>query len=225
MNKLIGTQNVFDDVFVLVEASKLKMDDEIVQYEPVTEHQVLFKAFLKYAINQGVKDFYHPIYDPSYDEEKKQLCFAPNRLPLLGGSFNEWELLLSKFLPERGSRIGTKNEYVVFLGILIKKLVESGWSLADAWYAVCNDSRELGHYKNAIDAKLDFEKTGSREVCGFFDLANTYKYLQSDEEYKYWVAGGTFDAASNRLPIARLVHHINRGFYSFDTVPWVVLER
>ena len=55
-------------------------------------------------------------------------------------------------MPERASRLGIKTEYIAFLGVLIKKLVDSGWKVDDAWDAVCNDSKKLGHYWNSENA-------------------------------------------------------------------------
>ena len=111
-------------------------------------------------------------------------------------------------MPDRHSRLGTKYEYIAFLGVLIKKLVEEcKWSVAEAWHAVCNDSKELGHYLNSEYSKCSFEDTGMREICGFFDLANTFKILAEDEDDSigaFLLAGGTHDLFSDDYSLARL---------------------
>ena len=72
-------------------------------------------------------------------------------------------------------------------------LVAKGWTCCEAWDAICNDSKNLGHYRNSHNAKHQFEDTGSREICGFFDLANTYKILAEDKEAGgFWLAGGYY---------------------------------
>lgn len=211
------------DSFVLIEASKLSLDDDFLQYEPQTKNQQDFKKNLTSVIKSGVKDFYRPIYDPSFDENGN-IVFVAGRKPAVGHSYNWWVKAAKRYMPERGSRLGTKDEYVAFLGVLIKKLVAGGWSVADAWHAVCDDSKMLGHYWNSENAKHDFEETGSREVCGFFDLANTCKILAWDDEIgRFWLASGLYFDSGSLHPLADLGLYRNRdGNYS-NSVGWYVL--
>ena len=175
-------------------------------------------------ISSGVSDFYRPKLDPSLDSQGK-ICYQPGLRPAVGKSYNWWEKNAKEFCPERKSRLGTKSEYVAFLGVLIKKLVASGWSIADAWNAVCNDSRELGHYWNSESTLHNFEPTGSREICGFCDLANAYKILAEDEEAGgFWFAGGYYFFVGNFIPLADLNHYIIRFDECDNSVGWLVLE-
>ena len=64
-----------------------------------------------------------------------------------------------------------KDEYILFMGWLINSLIREGWSEKKAWFAVCTDSRELGHYCNSVKVKRDFEVTDSRMIAGKCDLA------------------------------------------------------
>ena len=179
-----------DDTFVLVEASKLSLKDEFMKHKPKTDAERKFKELLTKAIQTGIKDFYRPRMDPSFSEDGG-ICYKAGLKPAVGKSYNWWNKVAVEFYPERHSRLGTRLEYVAFLGVLIKKLVDSGWTVENSWNAVCNDSRQLGHYWNSKNAKHDLEPTGSREICGFFDLANTYKILARDEEAGgFWLAGG-----------------------------------
>ncbi len=125
-------------------------------------------------------------------------------------------------------------EYVAFLGVLIKKLVESGWRIADSWYAVCSDSKKIGHYWDSVETLHAFEPTGSRCICGFCDLANTNKILTCNTEILpstiatyYWLASAPFCAKSSDSPLARLECD-NLRFRYFDwnnSVGWLVLEK
>ena len=76
-----------DDSFVLIEASKLSLGDDFLQYEPQTEAQEGFKKNLTSAIKSGVKDFYRPIYDPSVDENGN-IVFVAGKKPAVGHSYN-----------------------------------------------------------------------------------------------------------------------------------------
>lgn len=213
-----------EEEFVLCEASKLSLDDKIMRHRPCSKEEKVFKKLLKEAIKSGVKDFYRPKFDPSLDENGR-ICYVANALPAVRESYNWWEENARRFCPERKSRLGTDREYIAFLGILIKKLSDKGWSVAKAWRAVCNDSKELGHYYNSLNTKYAFEPTGSREVCGYYDLGNTYKILaESKDDGGFWLAGGYYRYGSNDCPLANLGHKGGRFYDHCYSVGWLVLE-
>lgn len=214
---------VKDDTFVLVEASKLTLNDEFMQYQPKTNAEEKFKEQLERAIQRELKDFYCPKYDPSFNEDGNGISYEVGKKPAVGKSYNWWNRVAKEFKPDN-SRLGTKTEYVAFLGVLIKKLVSIGWTVAEAWNAVCSDSKKLGHYWNSEDAKHDFEPTGCREICGFYDLANTYKILSDDEADGFWLAGGNYYDFSYDDPLAYLAHFISLNYDDYYSVGWLVLD-
>ena len=221
------TANVQNDVFVLVEASKLSLNDKFMQHVPTTEREEDLKLLLTKAIQKGVKDFYRPKYDPSFNKDGTGVTFKAGERPAVGKSYNWWKEVAEKFMPERHSRLGTNSEYVAFQGVLIKKLVEDcKWSVAKAWHAVCNDSKELGHYGNSEGAKSSFEDTGMREICGFFDLANTYKILAEDDSIgAFWLGGGHYAYDGDDFSLADLdwdTDFINGNVFG---VGWFVLSK
>lgn len=214
-----------DDTFVLIEASELSLNDDFMQYEPETEQEQTFYKSLSEVIIKGVKDFYRPPMDPTLTKSETGICFKEGKKPAVGKSYNWWVDAAKKFNPEMKSRLGTRNEYIAFLGVLIKLLVKEGWSKKRAWNAVCNDSKELGHYQNSKNAKYTLEPTGSRCICGFYDLVNTYKILAEDiEAGGFWLAGGTCYYGSHYNPLADLDHFINRSDDYGLSVGWLVLE-
>ena len=213
-------------IIVLVEASKLSLQDEFMRYNPQSEKSKEFKNLLTKVINKGIKDFYRPVMDP-YASMDGDFFYAAGNKHAVGHLYDWWEKKAMEFDHDRRSRLGTRYEYVAFLGVLIKSLVEYGWKTADAWKAVCDDSKELGHYWNSENAKHSFETTGSREVCGFYDLANTYKILAEDEDEKaggFWLAGGFYFNGSNGNPLADLSHFDYRFDCSNCSVGWLVLS-
>lgn len=215
----------WDNCFVLIEASKLSFEDEFMQYTPKTNEEEVFYNSLREVIKNGIKDFYRPQYDPSYDATGEGIYYGEGRRPVLGKSYEWWEKAAKEFRPDLRSRLGTKSEYIAFLGVLIKILVRNGWPKDKAWNAVCTDSIELGHYRNSKDAKHDFEPTGSREVFEFYDLANTYKILaQDDETGCFWLAGGKYYDNSNNNPLANLNRYCNRYGGNNVSVGWLVLD-
>ena len=213
-----------DEMFVLIEASKLCMDDEFMQYQPKTDREKMFKALLEEVIKKGIADFWRPRMDPTLDEVEN-ICFKIGKKPAVGNSYNWWRENAKKFNPMRKSRLGTKSQYIAFLGVFIKTLVAEGWTLDEAWNAVCNDSKKLGHYWNSENAKHDFEPTGSRAIAGFYDLANTCKVLEDEEEtIEFWLVGGSYRDGSYYVPLADLGH---RNFCNLNlnfSVGWIVLS-
>jgi len=223
--KTVSKTMLSDDDIILIEAEGLSLNDQFMLYEPDTEKEKCTKDLIAEAIKAGVKNFYRPKCDPSFTDDG--ICFVAGKAPAVGKSYNWWFDTAKKYDPSRNSRLGTRLQYGAFLGVLIKKLVEEGMTVAWAWNAVCNNSKELGHYYNSEDAKQQtFELTGSRCICGFYDLVNTFKLLaEVDEEVGgFWIAGGYFGNYSYTCPLADLEH--DTDCYSDDnlSVGWLVFS-
>ena len=208
---------------ILVEASKLLLKDSFMSHKPKTKAEKKFKETLTEVIKTGIEDFYRPAMDPSFaDGIKTKIHYNAGDLPATGKSYNWWE----ETVKDSKWCLGTKAQYVAFLGVLIKMLVAKGWTCCEAWDAVCNDSKKLGHYRDSDNAKHQFEDTGSREICGLFDLANTYKILAKDKEAGgFWLAGGDYNDDSHCNPLTCLVLNYNFNFYPYYSVAWLVLKK
>ena len=219
-----------EDDFILVDVEALSLDDDFLKYEPDVRNSIqrikTTKKNIITAIKAGTKNFYRTKNDPSFIGETENITFISGKYPAVGKNYNWWEKAARDYAPERGSRLGTKNEYYAFLGVLIKKLIENGMSTKEAWIAVCDDSTDLGHYRNSKNAKHKFEDTGSREVCGFCDLANTCKILAWDSKIqRFWVFGGGYLANGLFYPLTSHGYRSNRNDNYNGSVGWVVLEK
>lgn len=210
------------DMLELIEASKLSLEDEFMQYEPKEgTNEARFKESLTKIIQSGtLSDFWRPKMDPSFTEDEKSICYMAGKKPAVGKSFNWWKNTAKKI----GFQVGTRKQYVSFMGCLIKKLVEKGWDMKEAWYAVCTDSKSLGNYLNSEGTKNEFEMTGRREVCKFYDLGNTFKLLAEDEERDggYWIAGGNCSNTGITYPLASLGHYYQTDYLNIGGVGWLV---
>lgn len=217
---------IFDveDSFVLIDAKSLSYDDDFMKWEPTLYKERLAKELVNRAIWSKVKNFYCSIYSPSFDEIGA-IQFKPDQYPAVGKSYNEWKEMAKKYRPEFHSRIGSRAEYGAFLGVLIKKLVEKGMSVEDAWKSVCIDSKDLGHYSDSEGAMRSIERTGSRCVCGFFDLSNVCKILSDDTGNKgFAVAGGNHNLSGFAQPLAFVEHRHDCDSQYSDAVGWVILS-
>lgn len=220
---------------VLVEASQLSLKDEFMQHKPKTPQEKKLKESLTEVIVNGVKDFYTSYTDPSFvDDKKTRVTIGVGRKPAVGKSYNWWK----EYLKDTVWCIGTKEQYIAFLGVLIKKLVtNNGWRVGKAWNAVCNDSRELGIYFDSKDVNYseEYAKTGTGEICGFTDLANTRKFFAEDTGgYYYWTTAGDHGMSGKKAPLATILQtcylldkskcsHVYET--NLNSVPWLVLKK
>lgn len=213
---------------VLVEASKLSLDDKFMRHKPKTKNERELKRQLKEVIANKPYDFYKVKYDPSFlGASRSEISFEKKKRPATGKTYSWWESVAKLLCHERRSRLGTKSEYIAFLGVLLKILVdEEGWSMTKAWNAVCNDSHEIGHYWDTENEKHGLIKTGSRGIRGFFDLANTYKILLDDavENDGFWLAGGGYGSSGVEYPIATFTYTHIRDCISYCGVGWIIFE-
>ena len=104
--------------------------------------------------------------------------------------------------------LATEYQYYAFLVWLINQLVKGGEFVDVAIKMVVLNSKELGHYydsENSTEGK-NFEDTGSRCVCGVYDLANTFKILSSSNKGAkgFWHGGGYCCGDGNDNTLANL---------------------
>lgn len=219
-----GTQKYIEKYFPIVKASTLSLKDEFLMHEPETSQQTGFKNALISAIESGLSDFRAQRMDASFDEEGN-ICFKAGMKPAVGKSPNWWEKNAKKFMPEKGSRLGMTKERIAFLGLLIKYLIEEkGYTVSNAWKAVCNQSKDLGHYWDSENAKHEFENTGSRQVGEWRDLANTYKITVDDEAGGFSLVGGYYFNYGNLYPLADVVSVDFPYCEYYFSVGWLVLS-
>ena len=204
---------------IKISGSESPIYAELLKHKPTNDKEAKFIDNLKKAISKSVKEFKVFVHDPSMGKKGK-LQFVPGFEPAVGYSYKEWEQLAKA----NGLRLGTKDEYILFLGWLITNLINDGWYEADAWFAVCTDSKKLGHYCDSANAKDDLEPTGSRMIAGKCDLANTHKFLAGDEkDGGLWLAGGEYEYNGNNRPLASLSHNFCDDLVDFCAVGWFVL--
>lgn len=222
--KVMVEDKAEDIELVLIEAESLSLDDEFMKHKPCTESEVITKELIVEAIESGVKNYYRPVMDPSFTADG--IAYVAGKKPAIGKAYNSWNKIAKEFNPSRNSRLGTRLEYGAFLAVLIKMLIAEGKSIKWAWNAVCNDSKELGHYCNSENAKRGYEPTGSRLICGFYDLVNTCKILSADRESDgFWLAGGSTWRYSHECPLASLRHYNVRLREPTSNVGWIVFPQ
>lgn len=209
-----------------VEASKLSRKDEFMKHEPTTLEEQKVKRMIKKVIRKGIKDFWRPICDPSFNQSGTGICYEFGKFPAVGKSDKWWIKVAEEFKPEYKSRLGTLNEYYAFAGVVIKELVEKGLPISQAWKFVCNNSTAIGNYRNAINPVNMLENTGCRECCGWFDFANTYKIVTDNRPNGHiYLGSGCCDDLGTHSSLATI--HSYDDFYvnRFLSVGWIIFEK
>lgn len=170
--------------FVKVDLSEWSVEDSFMSdHRPASfEESQLKEALCSFIMSGVVRDFYCPTLHPSYDGAigvqmytdhihwgddystipgDGTIFFKDGCKLFTGVDYDWWEKKAQSFMPGN-SRIGTENEYLAFCGFLIRNLVKEGWSIREAWSAVCNDMPKLPN-----------------GVCGFKNLDIHPKILAS----------------------------------------------
>lgn len=180
----------FEELFPVVKASELSINDAFMQHIPETEKQRKFKESLTNSIKAGLRDFRKPIIDPSFRKDGK-IIFKKGEPVANYKSAQWWAEALKNVMPSKNSRMGTKTEYEAFAGCLIKELIEElKYTTREAWRVICDDSTNLGNYLNSPGAnKYQLESTGSRQVGKWYDLANVCKTVYNDNMSGFCAAG------------------------------------
>lgn len=154
--------------FQLVEASKLSLKDEFMQYEPETSSGRELKCELENVICAGISNFWCPKYAPSLSGDYG-ISYGELEPPAVGKEWFWWENTAKKFEPERNSRLGSKEQWIAYCGVRIKTLMKRGFSAKEAWKTVMK--AENLHMMLAWDFKIgsfwmtipNFEDTPAHE--------------------------------------------------------------
>ena len=201
--------------------------DAVINFKSTNSNLNAFIEAISEVKAAMLEPFYKPIYDPS--EDGNIIAYQKGKKPAVGHSYNWWVETASKMSAVDGIHwhLATEYQYYAFLVWLINQLAKEGESVDVAIEMVVLDSKELGHYydsENSTEGK-GFEDTGSRCVCGVYDLANTYKILScsNKEAGGFWLGDGYYYGGGNFYPLAYLARdtHVVGGIH--DSVGLLVL--
>lgn len=221
-----GSQEYIEKYFPIVRASNISLKDELFDYKTKSYFQGILKDWIFNTLEYRMPDFRAQRIDSSVNR-KGEIYFSEGNYPAVGFTAKEWKELAESFMPERGSRLGFFNERIAFIAVMMKNLQSSGYEVEEVWRMVCNDSQKLGNYKKMFKSNL--QTTGSMEICGFADLANTQKVIIENDEYKYvpnfYVCGGDFKSSSKEEPLFKIAD-VWRYLDKLETsVGWIVLPK
>ena len=212
----------FDELFPIIDPSEL-IGHKLLEHKPETERQSKLLKDIQKCFELKLPAFRAPCMDPS--EEDGKIVFKAGNKAAVGHSPVWWKEECRKIMPTKNSRIGTELHRAAFLGKQIKYLIEKKrYTVEDAWKAVCDESRLLGHYRNSPASIRAFELTGSRQVGGFYDLANTYKIIETWEPSNFLMVGGYYNNFSDMCPLMDMLSINNPEENLENSVAWIILD-
>lgn len=219
-------ENYLNEHFPIVEVSKLSLDDKFLQgYKARDKKTVYLKSEIEEIIKTGIPDFRCPTMDPSIGKDgniyfAKGQKFAGNETPL------KWEEKAKAFMPEKNSRIGTYQQYIAFLAVLIKYLVEEeNYNPVIAWNAVCNNSHFFWE-----KGKASTRVTGNCKVGKWYDLLNSCKIIRKEEKDTFWnncrIIGDYYLKEDEKTSLLRIIYTTNTApIEIFDfAAAWLVMD-
>ena len=222
--QVLTLEDYIDKYFPIVKASRLSLNSDFLNYEPVTEAQKMLRNLIIFAIISGISDFRAQVMDPSIDENG-EIYYKSGMKPATALSANCWKIKAGWFMPEKESRLGNIIERAAFLGLLIENLVnEQNYHKAFAWRAVCDQSKELGNYIDSQNSEKILECTGKRKIGQWYDLGNTQKIVHSDM-LGFFLFGGCGLVYGKSQPLSHLMtyDYPNAGYG--NSVGWIVLPK
>ena len=214
-----GTSEWLDKYFPIVHAGALSLDDVIFKHKPQTINQAFFKKRFEIAYNMGLYNFRAQAMDPSLDENDN-IIFKAGEKPAIGKPAIWWDIELKHFFPQKSSRLGSTNERVAFLGVLMKELVENyNYSISDAWYAICDQSREICNCADTIKGNVHIETTGSRKLGKWADLGNEYK-ITKNMKNGYSLEGCLYQSYGNVCTLSFIIKDLLPEHFNKMSLGW-----
>ena len=227
LEEIKGTKEWLDKYFPIVKASSISLDDDwFKNHNPKSSKEAHFKHDLGNVLkSNSIKDFRAQALDPIIKDNsicyKKDMQFSKE---MLSNSPNTWVNLAEKFLYEKNSRIGTYKERILFLGVIIKYLIEQkNYSIDYAWRAVCTNSKELGNYIDSPGSQGLIEPTGSRKIGDWYDFGNTMKLVLENND-RCSLIGGFYRNAGYYSTLVDKMIITDLDAKAFNYVGWVIMD-
>ena len=196
MNNMAAEQNMreeeFNRKFPVVEVEEISLEDSFMKYNPTTKIEKRVKQSIIQAKENGMKNFRKPFCNPSFSDDGS-IIYETGRRIVCDKKAEWWEEEFKKFMPSKNSRMITLQEYDVYLGTIIKYLVETEkYTVADAWCAICKDDGKLGSEYSHVAVPWVIVRTGSSPIGKWFDVSTTQKIVWDAQNSEYARTGGRY---------------------------------
>lgn len=188
---LKGSDMYLEKYFPIIKASELSLEDKFLQHKSETTNQKKLKKMIISLINSGIADFRVQRLEPAYSNS--DIIYKLGAVRTIE-CCDWWIKKAQNFMPEKNSRLGSPEQRIAFLGVLIKELVDDyGYQIEMAWRQVCDFAENITYDQSPwLDAnavipygRISRERLISIQLCHrlgrFFDFS-TAKTITFDYE-------------------------------------------
>jgi len=148
------------------------------------------------TVKNAVSTWHTMVYEPSKDVDGN-LQYIAGKEVLRNISNYSWERKFQNYSPENGSQMSSITTYY----LLLLRFLKDGFATIEQ---LADDSKEIGHYYDSIDAKHEYEKTGERQLGGIYGFGgNTFKVVKDPESPSgFSILGGDCYNYGCKYPLA-----------------------
>ena len=157
-----------------------------------TRRERKFLKLVKKAIKKIDYEYWIASIEPSY--EKGRILYEPDYVVATNISCEEWKLVAEEYAPERGSRLATIYELLLWYALRIEK---GFWTLNYVAY----DSSYDGNYWYSHSSSQWMDRVAAKKCGGYYDgQGNTYKIVMHKKDFVQ--VGGCFSDFGDKYPVA-----------------------
>lgn len=184
--ELVSKKKKKSNVFFKMTTSKIEEVKEWFLNESPkarTRSEMLFFRNLNLAFENINYDYEIATIEPTVIDGK--IKYIKDKEVAVGYSYNQWKQMAKEYLPDKGSRLATLYETIMWYAW---RIVKGYWTLD----SVTNNSSSIGNYADSPNAAHKREKAGVRKSGGFRDgQGNTAKIVS--HEHKCYFCGKLYE--------------------------------
>ncbi len=217
--------NLADERLMRIDPTAKGFYDKVLHFRTKDKKINSFIEIVRETQEVGLVPFWRPVMDPTEIDGK--IVYQKGKPPAVGHSYKWWKDTAEQMLPIQGNiwLPGSEYQYYADKVDLINQYVAEGHDLEEAIEGVVLNSAKFGHFADSEGAQRDFETTGSRKICGRYDLGNCCKLLRctSKKDGGYWLAGSFFFVRGDFFQLAGCTHDIDVNREHRNGLGWLIV--
>ncbi len=210
----------FDEIFPIVNIEDISLNDKFLRHRPKTPNQTRIRRDIITAKKRHMENFRAAAILPSFYKVKDEpitFYYNDGEEPAVGMTPEWWEQEAKKFKPNMNSRLGNILEYDVFLGAVIKRLVEKeNYSIKKAWEITCDSQLNAGNLG-------PFKTKGKHAKGRIFEYEHIRRIIKGYGNKGFIMVGNYTEGKNVKYTASIEEMNLSNTVY-LRTVGWVVLD-
>ena len=146
IDRLMKLSTMFNFETIDIPGSDSYIYKSLLTYTPQYHSEEIFMCNFKEAISHSVNPFKIFTHDPTIVDGVLQFVPGFHQNLVIGYSYNE----LNTIAQRNEVRLGSKDEYILFMGTLIHSRIINGISEQDAWYSISSNCHNHADVLNVL---------------------------------------------------------------------------